>query len=52
MTGHKNGRFLEFTLDNGKVVKYDLATGESIGSSGKAVKSVAHHMKGFSIPRY
>ena len=50
MTGHKNGRFLEFTLDNGKVVKYDLATGESIGSSGKAVKSVAHHMKGFSIP--
>lgn len=46
MTGHKNGRFLEFTLDNGKVVKYDLVTGESIGTRGQPVKTVASHLKG------
>ena len=50
MTGHKNGRFLEFTLDNGKVVKYDLATGESIGTRGQPVKTVASHLKGLQIP--
>ena len=29
MIGTKEGKFLKFTLDDGKVVKYDLSTGQS-----------------------
>ena len=50
MKGYKRGKFLEFELDNGKKVKYDLSTGDSIGIKGKPVKSVNHKMSGFSIP--
>ena len=37
MVGHKNGKYLEFLLDDGKTVKYDLSTGQSIGVNGKPV---------------
>lgn len=50
MKGYKRGKFLEFELDDGKKVKYDLSTGDSIGIKGKPVKSVNHKMSGFSIP--
>ena len=49
MVGHKNGKYLEFLLDDGKTVKYDLSTGQSIGVNGKPVNSVCHKMKGYSI---
>lgn len=49
MVGHKNGKYLEFLLDDGKTVKYDLSTGQSIGVKGKPVNSVCHKMKGYSI---
>lgn len=49
MVGRKNGRYLEFFLDDGKTVKYDLSTGESIGIKGQVVKSVSHKMKGLKI---
>lgn len=49
MVGHKNGKYLEFLLDDGKTVKYDLSTGQSIGVRGKPVNSVCHKMKGYSI---
>lgn len=39
MTGHKEGKFLIFTLDDGRQSRYDLSTGETIGVSGKPVKS-------------
>ena len=49
MTGVKNGKFLEFHLDDGKMVKYDLSTGQSIGVKGKPVKSTNHKFRNMSI---
>ena len=49
MVGHKNGKYLEFLLDDGKTVKYDLSTGQSIGVRGKPVNSVCHKMKEYTV---
>ena len=49
MNGYKRGKYLEFVLDNGKSVKYDLSTGQSIGVRGNLVKTVAPHMRNMSI---
>lgn len=49
MVGRKNGKYLEFFLDDGKTVKYDLSTGESIGTKGQVVNSISHKMKGLKI---
>lgn len=49
MVGYKRGKYLEFVLDNGKSVKYDLSTGQSIGVRGNPVRTVAPHMRNTSI---
>lgn len=49
MNGYKRGKYLEFVLDNGKSVKYDLSTGQSIGVRGNPVRTVAPHMRNTSI---
>jgi hypothetical protein len=47
--GYHKGKFLEFVFDDGKTVKYDLSTGESIGTNGKPVNSTSHKFKGYEI---
>lgn len=49
MTGHKEGKFLIFTLDNGKTFRYDLSTGETIGISGKPIKGANRYLAKVSI---
>ena len=49
MVGTKEGKFLKFTLDNGRTVKYDLSTGQSIGIKGNPVNSTNHVFHGMSI---
>ena len=49
MNGVKEGKFLSFYLDNGKVVKYDLSTGEMIGVKGEPVKSLGVRFSNLSI---
>ena len=44
----KVGKFLQFDVD-GKVVKYDLSTGESISHHGNVVKTVAHYFRGSAL---
>lgn len=49
MNGVKEGKFLSFYLDDGKVVKYDLSTGEMIGVKGEPVKSLGSRFSNMSI---
>lgn len=49
MNGVKEGKFLSFYLDNGKVVKYDLSTGRMIGVKGEPVKSLGVRFSNLSI---
>lgn len=49
MNGVKEGKFLSFYLDNNKVVKYDLSTGEMIGVKGEPVKSLGARFSNLSI---
>lgn len=49
MNGVKEGKFLSFYLDDGKVVKYDLSTGEMIGVRGEPVKSLGARFSNLSI---
>ena len=49
MNGIKEGKFLSFYLDDGKVVKYDLSTGEMIGVKGEPVKSLGVRFSNLSM---
>lgn len=47
LKSYKERQFLVFEFDDGKNVKYNLATGESIGKSGKVVKDVCTQLRGY-----
>lgn len=46
---YKEHQFLVFELEDGKTVKYNLATGESIGKSGKVVKDICTQLRGYNL---
>ncbi|MFA5394812.1 MAG: PcfJ domain-containing protein [Methanogenium sp.] len=45
----KDGRYLIFILDDGKIIKYDLSTGTMYGKSGKPVKNLRTHFTTHNI---
>lgn len=45
----KEREYLIFALDDGSVVKYNLATHETIGKSGKPVRNLKTQLRGYSI---
>ncbi|MGL4453583.1 MAG: PcfJ domain-containing protein, partial [Sarcina sp.] len=45
----KEKQFLNFYLDNGKMVQYNLSNGEYIGILGKPVKNLNSQLGGYSI---
>lgn len=49
MVVKKEKQFLVFYLDDGKTVKYDLATCQTIGKSGKTVKDLRGQLRGYSV---
>ena len=49
MIGTKEGKFLKFTLDDGKVVKYDLSTGQSIETKNNVVNNVGYKFRNIPI---
>lgn len=46
---YKEHRYIVFEFPDGKNVKYDLATGETIGKLGKPVKSLNSQLSGFNV---
>ena len=42
---NKDGKYLFFRRDDGKICKYDLSSGEVIGFRGKPVKSLSSQLK-------
>lgn len=49
MKSYKDKQYLVFEFEDGKNVKYNLATGESIGKSGRPVKDVCTQLRGYSL---
>ena len=49
MKAYKDRQYLIFEFEDGKDVKYNLATGESIGKSGKVVKDIKTQLRGLGI---
>ena len=49
MKVYKEKQFLVFDFEDGKNVKYNFATGETIGKSGKTVKGLQHQLSGISM---
>ena len=49
MKSYKEKQYLVFEFEDGKNVKYNLATGESIGKSGRPVKDVCSQLRGYSL---
>jgi len=49
LKAYKEHKYLTFEFENGKTVKYDLATGETIGKHGKPVKSLQSQLSGYNI---
>lgn len=47
MKAFKEKQYLIFEFEDGKNVKYNLSTGESIGKSGKVVKNVCSQLRGY-----
>ena len=45
----KERQFIVFEFDDGKRVKYNLATGETIGKNNRIVKSLNTQLRGYSI---
>jgi hypothetical protein len=45
----KERQFIVFEFDDGKTVKYNLATGETIGKNNRIVKSLNTQLRGYSI---
>lgn len=46
---YKDKQFMIFEFDDGKTVKYDFATKQSIGKSGKYVKDLRSQLSGLTI---
>ena len=49
MRAYKEKEFLIFELEDGSIVKYNLATKESIGKRGKPVKNICSQLRGYDI---
>lgn len=49
MKVYKEHKYFIFELDDGKIVKYDLSNGETIGKLGKPVKNLNSQLRGHSI---
>lgn len=49
LNSYKDRQFLVFEFDDGKSVKYNLATGECIGKSGKPVNNVCTQLRGYNL---
>lgn len=49
MIAFKDKQFLIFKFEDGKDVKYNLATKETIGKSGKTVKSINSQLTGYNL---
>jgi len=49
MRTYKSHKFIVFKLDDGKTVKYDLSSGQTIGKLGKPVKSLSPQLRGYDI---
>ena len=49
MIAYKDKQFLVFKFEDGKDVKYNLATKETIGKSGKIVKSINSQLTGYDL---
>ena len=49
MKVYKEKQFLIFDFEDGKTVKYDFATGETIGKLGKPVKGLQNQLRGISM---
>lgn len=49
LKSYKEKQFLIFEFEDGKNVKYNLATGESIGKSGRPVKDVCTQLRGYDL---
>lgn len=49
LKSYKERQFLVFEFEDGKTVKYNLATGESIGKSGRVVKNICSQLSGYSL---
>ena len=49
MTVFKDKQFICFKFDDGKMVKYNLANGETIGKNNRVVKSLNTQLRGYTI---
>lgn len=49
LKSYKDRYFLVFEFEDGKNVKYNLVTGESIGKSGKVVKDICSQLRGYNL---
>ena len=49
MVARKDGRYIVFEFEDGKTVKYDLATGKTFGKSGREVKSISSQLSGYDL---
>lgn len=49
LKSYKEKQYLVFEFEDGKNVKYNLATGESIGKSGRHVKDVCIQLRGYDL---
>lgn len=49
LKSYKEKQFLVFEFEDGKNVKYNLATGETIGKSGKIVKNINSQLSGYDL---
>lgn len=49
MIAYKDKQFLVFKFEDGKDVKYNLATKETIGKSGRVVKTLNSQLSGYSL---
>lgn len=47
---YKDKQYLVFEFEDGKNVKYNLATGETIGKLGRPVKDICTQLRGYTIP--
>ena len=49
LTSRKENQYLVFYFDDGKNVKYNLSTGETIGKLGKPVKDIRTQLSGYDL---
>ena len=49
LTSCKENQYLVFYFDDGKNVKYNLSTGETIGKLGKPVKDIRTQLRGYDL---